>query len=246
MTETPLPFSQKIPGPDLAGLLGDAGFLVLGAVPEAVPGVEPGTVAGTVPAIGGKDARVHLTLIGSTGPGLWPVFRKSPEYLDDRPDPLDRYTDRVLRAIAERLACRVLFPFEGPPYLPFQQWAMQCGGFSQSPLGVLAHRTYGPWAGFRAAFLSAEPLCEPAPPSSDGPCHTCEDKPCLNVCPVGAVSLTEGYKVAACRSHLAESRDHGCWSGCLARRACPYGQQHRQAAETARFHMERFLFGLFS
>ena len=237
MTETPLPSTQKNPGMELAGLLDDAGFLVLGAVRD----VDPGTVSGGVPATGGSDARLHLTLIGSTGPGLWPVFRESPEYLDNRPDPLDRYTLRVLTAIADRVSCRVLFPFEGPPYHPFQQWALKCGGFSQSPLGVLAHRTYGPWAGFRAVFLSAEPFCKTALPLSDGPCLSCEDKPCLSACPVGAVSLTEGYRVAACRTHLAESRDQDCWSGCLARRACPYGQQHRHGAETARFHMERFV-----
>jgi hypothetical protein len=195
----------------------------------------------TVPALSDGRAASSLLLIGSTGPSIWPALTRSPEYLDKQPDPLDRYTKRILLELAGRFGFEALFPFEGPPYHPFQQWALKCGGFSQSPLGVLAHWTYGPWAGFRAAFLSAEPLFERDTTLSDGPCPSCADKPCLKVCPVDAVSLTEGYNVAACRTHLATHRDHDCWEGCLARRACPYGREHRQAAGTARFHMDRFV-----
>ena len=223
---------------ELNEALAAAGFLCLGGFAP-----EPGS---KVPNLSGDRAARSLLLIGSTGPSIWPILSASPEYQDKQPDPLDRYTKRALLDLAGQFGFEAIFPFEGPPYHPFQQWALKCGGFSQSPLGVLAHRTYGPWAGFRAVFLSAAPFRETALPLAEGPCATCEDKPCLSVCPVDAVSLTEGYKVAACRAHLAESRGQDCWSGCLARRACPYGQQHRHGAEIARFHMERFLVGLFS
>jgi hypothetical protein len=213
--------------------LAAAGFLLLG-------GFAPDGSVAVPPLAGGKQAR-SLLLIGSTGPSIWPHLTASPEYRSGQADPLDRYTRRTLLEIAEASGYEPVFPFEGPPYYPFQQWAMKCGGFSQSPLGVLAHHDYGPWSGFRAAFLRAEPFDRPTPDTMDGPCPTCTDAPCLTVCPVGAVTVHEGYKVTDCRNHLASSRDLECWSGCLARRACPFGQQHRQSQATAGFHMESFV-----
>jgi len=212
--------------------LAAAGFLYLG-------GFAPSEDASVPPLSGGQRAGT-LLLIGSTGPSLWPAFGESPEHSDGGPDPLDRFTRRVLTRCASAHGFEPLFPFEGPPYYPFQQWAFKCGGFSQSPLGVLAHRVYGPWTGFRAAFLSAEALADTSPAPSEGPCEGCEDKPCLSVCPVNAISLESGYDVAACRAHLAQDRDRDCWSGCRARRACPFGTEHRQSAATAGFHMKSF------
>jgi len=213
--------------------LAAAGFLCLG-------GFEPGAGDG-VPDISGGSAVTNLLLIGSTGPSLWPSFRTTPEFADPAPHALDRYTKRALSQIAADHRYEVLFPFEGPPYFPFQQWALKCGGFSQSPLGVLAHAQYGPWTGFRAAFLTSEPVIATPAPTVSGPCETCFDKPCVTACPVDAISPETGYDVPACKTHLASDPAIACWSGCLARHACPYGGDHKPSPETARFHMESFV-----
>ena len=219
--------------PDLEGDLTVAGFLVLGGF---APGAEDG-----VPGLAGGRPAASLLLIGSTGPSLWPPFETSPEYSDGAPDPLDRYTRRVLKHCAADHGFDPLFPFEGPPHYPFQQWALKCGGFSQSPLGVLAHAAYGPWTGFRAAFLSPGPAAVPGANALAGPCETCLDKPCLSACPVNAISVKEGYDVPACKAHLQSSDDMDCWSGCLARHACPFGSDHKPSVATARFHMASFI-----
>ncbi|WP_422384293.1 hypothetical protein [Roseibium album] len=213
--------------------LAAAGFLSLGGfMPEDADGV---------PALSDGAATRALLLIGSTGPSLGPVLRLSPEYSDNCPDPLDRYTRRVLGTMASRYGFQILFPFDGPPYHPFQRWAVRCGGFSQSPLGVLAHTEFGPWSGFRAVFLSSSPSDLLTRTSRQGPCETCVDKPCLTICPVNAVSLKGDYDVAGCRTHLEQNPDADCWSGCLARRACPFGVDHKPPADTARFHMKSFI-----
>jgi hypothetical protein len=213
--------------------LADAGFLVMG-------GFEPGEKDAVPPLADGNVPRT-LILIGSTGPSLGPALRRSPEHADNQPDPLDRYTRRTLSNIGSRFGFTVLFPFEGPPYHPFQRWAMRCGGFSQSPLGVLAHIEFGPWSGFRAVFLSPLQTQGFLQSGKAGPCETCVDKPCLGICPVNAVSLNGDYDVAGCRTHLAQNPDADCWAGCLARRACPFGTDHTPPAETARFHMKSFV-----
>lgn len=213
--------------------LAAAGFLLLGGFrplpDDGVPDVFSGALAQT------------LFLIGSTGPSLWRQFTLSPEYQGGAPHPMDRYTKRKLTRLAAAHGFEALFPFEGPPYFPFQQWALRCGGFSQSPLGVLAHETYGPWTGFRAAFLSADPVVVQDPSRKTGPCETCRDKPCLSACPVNAISVETGYDVPACKGHLQTSAGIACLSGCLARHACPFGEDHKPHPDNARFHMSSFI-----
>ncbi|WP_298985305.1 hypothetical protein [uncultured Roseibium sp.] len=223
---------METPAADLTDSLAAAGFFVLG-------GFSPG-YGDPIPALkSGKHPR-SLLLVGSTGQTLWPLLTSSPEFSDEKPDPLDRYTKRILSAIAIANDLEALFPFEGPPFHPFQQWALACGGFSQSPMGVLAHQRYGPWTGFRAALLS-ELVVEVAVASKvDGPCETCRDKPCISACPVSALSIENGYDVPKCREHLVSMKNASCWSGCLARRACPIGEDHRQDPANARFHMDCF------
>jgi len=218
---------------ELIERLAAAGFLSLGgfdAEDEA-----------SLPELQSGRAAKSLLLIGSTGPTLWDLLLQSPEMADGAPDPLDRYTRRVLTALATESGFEAVFSFDGPPYHPFQQWALRCGGFSQSPMGVLAHHDYGPWTGFRAAFLSPAALPFESRTGAPGPCETCVEKPCLTACPVGALSLETGYDVPKCRDHLIADQSVDCWSGCRARRACPFGTAHRQVRDNARFHMDRFV-----
>ncbi|MFC6654152.1 hypothetical protein ACFQEX_00670 [Roseibium salinum] len=127
--------------PAAAKLMDDlaaAGFLYLGGF--AVEGDS------TVPRLSGGKAPGALFLIGSTGPSLWPHLTRSPEFRDGAPDPLDRYTKRILSASAIDYGFEALFPFEGPPYHPFQQWALRCGGFpgARSACWLMRNMAPGP------------------------------------------------------------------------------------------------------
>ena len=189
------------------------------------------------PAPGGGPAAT-LILVGNAGDALWRAFSAAPEACDGAPDPLDRYTRRTLQPIARHAGLAAVFPFE-KPWWPFQRWALAAGGFSPSPMGVLAHHRYGPWAGFRAAFVSADRLGDFPENGLPGPCPTCADKPCIAACPPKALSPA-GYDVPRCLAHLGEPADAVCLSGCLARIACPFGEIYRHAPAQARFHMRAF------
>jgi hypothetical protein len=216
--------------------LARAGFRLVGHF-AAIP-------ADHVPDIAqGRPARA-LILVGSLSDELFAPFRESPEAADDRPDPLDRYTRRALGGIAGGLGLGIVFPFEGPPYFPFQRWALRTGGFSQSPMGVLAHRTFGPWIGLRAALLSPEPVEGPDAAEEPGPCGTCLEKPCISACPAGALrdaAPPASYDVPRCLAHLRAEPQATCHTGCLARRACPYGHEYAQSRDAAALHMKAFL-----
>ena len=182
-----------------------------------------------------------LALVGNIGSSYWPVFSRSPEFRDGRPHPLDRWSRRVAEAIAAELPVQPVYPFEGPPYYPFQQWAQRAEALEQSPIGVMMHPEFGLWHSYRFALLGAHfDTLRPGSPA-DSPCLSCDTKPCLHRCPVDAFD-TSGYDVERCRNYLQQTPQAGCHeTGCLARYACPIAPDLAYTAEQGKFHLKAFL-----
>ncbi len=185
-----------------------------------------------------------LLLIGSAGGAFWPAFADTQgvhEGVYARPDPLDHWTRTVIDPIAAQMNARAVYPFEGPPYYPFQQWALRAGRVFPSPPGLLVHPRYGLWHAYRAALIVRASIEIPAPDKTAvSPCEGCAGRPCLTACPVGAFSAN-GLDVTACRSHLRGGNGDACFAAaCLARRACPVGAAYRYGAPQSRFHMNAF------
>ena len=66
---------------------------------------------------------------------------------------MDAWTREVVDPIAEAFGAAVVYPFAGPPYLPFQRWAARAEPLAVSPLRIFIHPVYGLWHAFRAALL---------------------------------------------------------------------------------------------
>jgi hypothetical protein len=182
-----------------------------------------------------------VVLIGVAGRRGWDAFAASAEARDGGDHPLDRFSRRVIDGLALELGAVALYPFGGPPYFPFQQWARRAEPVHPSPLGLLIHPDYGLWHSYRGALGFPEALEVPAFEATASPCDSCAAKPCLSACPVGAFSLN-GYDVAACAAHLRSVDGADCMGrGCLARRACPVGAEHAHGPEQAAFGMLAFL-----
>ena len=189
----------------------------------------------------GLEGISAIVLVGAAGARGWKAFADSPEARDGRPDPLDRWSRRVVGSLGEALGARALYPFGGPPHWPFQRWAMRAEAVHVSPLGLLIHPDYGLWHSYRGALGFAERIAIPAVAPRASPCETCALRPCLRACPVGAFAA-DGYDVAACGAHLREEEGCACMDGgCLARRACPIGRTHVYGEGRMRFHMRAFL-----
>ena len=179
-----------------------------------------------------------VVLVGNAGPALWPAFAAGRR---DEPDPLDAWVSRSLSAVAGRLGASVVMPNDGPPYPPFQRWAMRAEPVHPSPLGLLIHPVYGLWHAYRAALLFDAMIDLPARDEQPSPCETCAARPCLTACPVGAFDGT-GYDVAACRAHTGGAEGGACREGgCLARHACPVGRDYAYGPAQQAFHMAAFL-----
>jgi len=191
----------------------------------------------------GSDGRPTSTvvLIGNVGGSMWDAFAASPELHDGGPNALDRWTRRILDGIAGAIGATALYPFGGPPYLPFQRWAMRAEPVAPSPLGILIHPDYGLWHAYRGALAFAEPLDLPPRDARASPCDSCRDKPCLTTCPVGAFG-DRGYDVPACIGHIGGPAGVACMAGsCLARRACPVGRAFTYGPPQSAYHMQVFL-----
>ena len=187
-----------------------------------------------------RDDFGTLVLAGFTGNDNWRHFKDSAEARDGRPDALDRWSLRVIGALARDLGATAMFPFIGPPWLPFQRWAQKAEPLHPSPLGMLIHPDWGLWHAWRGALAFRERFELPQPDRRPSPCESCADKPCLSACPVNAFSR-DRYDVASCVVHIESARGTDCMDeGCRARRACPIGVAHHYSPDQANFHMRAF------
>ena len=191
-----------------------------------------------------------VILTGNAGPDMWAAFEGAvtAEERQQAENPLDDWTRRILEKVAGALSAAALFPFTGPPYLPFQGWALRAGGVHVSPIGPLIDPKFGLWHAYRGALAFDQRLELPDPGRHPSPCESCAEKPCLVACPVDAFGPQEApeapvpYDIPACVAHISSADGEDCLTGgCLARRACPVGQGYVYGPEQARFHMEKFL-----
>ena len=225
MTREPLTVYERLSAAAVARGLRCRGGFAIGPEDAVLPEVE------------GRPAR-SLVLLGFTGAEHWSVFSSSPEFADGEPDPLDRWSARVIGELAAEFRARPLYPFVGPPWWPFQRWAQRAEALHATPLGILMHAQFGPWHAYRGALLFAAELPLPAREPWPSPCARCATTPCIASCPAGAVTAN-GFDRRACAAHVESPQGAACRSGCLARAACPVGTSHRYRPEQATFHMQQ-------
>ena len=216
---------------DIEAVIAPYGLVVRGGfVPEPSDGV---------PLRADGQLAASVVLVGNVGPAMWRKFDAAGPHAG--PEPLNAWSERVISGAAADLGASALFPFSGPPFLPFQRWAQKAKSVHTSPLGILIHPDYGLWHAYRGALAFARAIDLGPRDERASPCETCTDRPCLDACPVGAFD-SQGYDVRACIGHLTGSAGEDCTgSGCLARRACPIGTGYQYEQAQTRFHMKAFV-----
>lgn len=196
------------------------------------------------PGDGAPEGCGRLCLIGADGGAMWAAFSTAPEAVDRAPHPLDRWSRRVLAAVAAEVGGQALFPFGGPPHAPFLAWGQRAEGAHPSPVGMLVSAARGLWISWRGAIAlpaAAAASDTPSPTAPHAPCRGCA-APCLTACPVGAMGEGRAYDVAACTAHVRSPQGAACRDGgCRVRLACPAGRAASPPVAQRAFHMAAFL-----
>ena len=117
-----------------------------------------------------EDAAQTVLLLSPEARGFWAAFSASKERTDGQPDPLDRWSRRIIVPLAKAVEAVARFPSDGPPYPPFTEWARRSESVTVSPVGLLVDSESGLWLSFRGALLVQGRLDLPAP--SPSPCDT--------------------------------------------------------------------------
>jgi len=182
------------------------------------------------------DGGDTVVLLAPQEKAFWTDFSASAEYSDGGADPLDRYSKRVIRKLAQDWGGQAVFPSDGPPYPPFIAWALDSDEAWSSPVGLLVHKRQGLWLSFRGAVRIPHLL--PLPEPARSPCSYCMG-PCITACPVMAFA-GGSYDVAACKAHLETPEGAECYKGCKVRRACPISQSYGRLEAQSEFHMKAF------
>ena len=180
-----------------------------------------------------------LLMLSPLEPQFWVHFTTQPEYTDGDPDPLDRWSTRVVSTLADEVGAHAYFPFTGPPYNPFYQWALRTRRCHSSPINLLVHDHAGLFVSFRGAIALPQKLDLPSAPPP--PCEGCIENPCLSSCPVDAFK-TGVYDVKGCRDVIRSKPEHPCLTrGCEVRRACPASAGYGRMEDQSSYHMRVFL-----
>ncbi len=195
-------------------------------------------VARQVPGLAGEAASFpRLLLLGSTGSALWgQLGLEAPGRTED---PVDEHCSKTIERFCEdflgNLHHRILWPADNPSPLPLTELARSAGWSYRSPLGIGIHPRHGLWLAYRGAVLLDCEVPERREPLTDHPCNSCEDEPCREACPPGAVGGPSGLDLSTCWSERSRP-EVPCASVCLARGACPVGQSSRYSEHQRQHH----------
>lgn len=187
-----------------------------------------------------NDPETGAASVAATGKRKRPQWQAADTHVVD-----DFSSKRVLRAAAEFLSsyrCQLLYPGDTKILLP--ALGEYLGWSHQSPLGLGIHPQFGLWFAYRVLCWTDAPIDVNSDiDSQSSPCASCQDKPCVRVCPAGAVSANSSFDLKSCAEFRLQENSI-CADRCLARLACPVGTSYQHSQEQHGYHQMRSLAGL--
>jgi len=180
----------------------------------------------------------RLVLTGHGGRTLWSKLQKTDI---DKTNPVDSYSLNLTQQFINKYLAEsnslIIYPAE--EYLvPLGQLGELAGWSHPSPIGQSINAELGVWFAYRTAFLTTADLPIITNPSTDSPCLSCVDKPCLSACPAGATG--ENFVINLCAQYRLQPKSP-CADRCLARMACPIAPEHHYTLPQIQYHYQHSL-----
>jgi hypothetical protein len=193
---------------------------------------EPGELDAAIPAWRNREPSCCS---GSRAATQWSAFQDSSEAQDGLPHPLDRWSQRVIGALASELGAADFYPSGSPSSpLPFQRLARRCEPVHPSPIGLLIHETYGLWHAYRGGLCLRERIALPPCPAARLALRALRGS-ALPLSLSGAAFQNGSFDLDACVSHVLSAAGTGLPGQRLPRAArLPVGRssatrRHRRA-----------------
>lgn len=182
----------------------------------------------------------QLVLIGHHGRAFWEALQRRGMHGSD---PVDTFVaECVRRWMAASLPGHrwwLVFPGERPVGL--QRLGELAGWHQPSPFRVGVDAEWGSWFAYRAVLLTDTALPVTPRRQQSSPCLSCSAQPCVAACPAGALVAgrpevaAAGFGLRACIDHRLRPASP-CQDRCLARLACPVGEQARYSEAQIAYH----------
>ena len=149
---------------DLDNRLKDAGLFIRGGF-QPVP-------TDNVPVLADGSTAATVILIGNAGGDMWRAFAQRADHAVRHP--LDSWLRPEIVGVAASVGATPVFPNDGPPFVPIQDWAVRAEPVYRSPIGIMIHPEFGLWHVYRAALLFRDVIELPPRAEAPSPCNSCE------------------------------------------------------------------------
>ena len=183
----------------------------------------------------------QLVLIGHGGTGLWNEVSSIVACADAADHPIDSFSiDSVKQFFSEKvpdLSYRVVYP--GSSLIPLQQLGELAGWHNDSPFKVGVNQVWGSWFAYRVCVLTDSDWSASSVVKLESPCSRCQEQPCITACPAGAMSDGD-FHINNCIAFRQKVKSD-CNQRCLARLACPIGDEHKYSTDQLSYHYSRSL-----
>ena len=178
--------------------------------------------------IAAQAGETQLILLGHAGRLLWDKVQAAQRGLAAGvvvADPIDTYSLACVRRFfasqAPDVAYRILYP--GAPSVGLQALGQLAGWHHAAPFMLGIDPQWGSWFAYRALIVAASDFPLTPVYTQAHPCAACPVPVCRSTCP--AAALQQSFDLTACADFRLQPASP-CADNCLARRACPLGQQH--------------------
>ncbi|BFM15541.1 4Fe-4S dicluster domain-containing protein [Maricurvus nonylphenolicus] len=191
------------------------------------------------------DQLTDILLIGHAGRDFWQAFKAS-RWGDIanriHPHPIDSFTTETIASslsdTCPEVSYRWLYPAD-QCLVDLQALGRLAGWHGESPFRSGVNQPWGPWYAYRAVLVST-PLQEKPErridPEVQSPCSTCSAKPCVRACPADALGESHAdFQLQVCLDYRLQPQSP-CAHQCIARSACPVGQEHRYSQDQMHYH----------
>ncbi len=176
-------------------------------------------------------------LTASGGTRYWHSVKESE--FSENSDPVDDFSICVTHNFVDTYLSGqsyLLYPSDLP--IPLGSIGIRTGWSFQSPMGISIHPRFGTWFAYRSLFLVEDELPRSETNSIGHPCKGCDEKPCIPICPSGAVGQIGHFELHTCGQYRVQDQSP-CAFKCKSRLACPVGTEHRYVPDQMHYHYNR-------